>query len=192
MYKTINEVTLASLKQHCTKIHYFGLGFIQIKLGPHYRIHFYTEQLPAIISEEEIHNHRYDFTSTILAGTFTQKIYQVIPGATHTIEDESCSEHENQTNGHASQVLEPQLCSVTLLSTETYVAGSTYTITADTYHTVHTSDAITVLDRKPYSKEFAQVIRPNHHSTTCPFSKKISEDELWGMVEKILVIYQSP
>lgn len=179
MYTTIHDVTIESLKKHCTLIHYFGLGFIQIKLGDRYRIHFYTETLPAIISDEEIHNHRYDFTSHILHGTFTQKTYQVIPGGTHTIEDESCTE------GIMSGT-QPDACGIRLLTSETYTAGSHYTISHETFHTVQTTDAVTLLDRKPYAKSFAQVIRPATTAKTCPFSKKIPEAELWSIVEKIL------
>lgn len=190
MYKTIQDVTIGSLKKHYTLIHYFGLGFIQIKLGPRYRIHFYTNLLPAIISEEEIHNHRYDFTLTILAGTFTQKIYQVTQDITHTMEDESCTEH-NELDSGSDHYHKQTECGVTLLSEEHYVAGSSYTINANTFHTVQTTDAITFIDRKPYSKEFAQVIRPKDLNATCPFSKKIDENELWVIVENILAKHKT-
>lgn len=179
MYSTIHDVTIESLKKHCTLIHYFGLGFIQIKLGERYRMHFYTHKLPAIIGNEEIHNHRYDFTSHILYGTFSQKLYQITSDTTHTVEDESCTE------GIMSDT-RPDACGIRPLSDETYVSGSHYTLSHETFHTVHSSDAITLLDRKPYAKKFAQVIRPMNTPKTCPFSKKIPEDELWNIVEHLL------
>lgn len=180
MYTTISDVTLESLKKHCTLIHYFGLGFIQVKLGDRYRIHFYTDKLPAIISEEEIHNHRYDFTSHILYGTFTQKIYQVISGTTHTCENESCTEGVTSTTP-------PDACGIRLLTHETYTAGSRYTINHPTFHTVASSNAITLLDRGPHVKAFAQVIRPVNTPKTCPFSKKVPEAELWRIVDELLI-----
>ena len=179
MYSSIHDVTIESLKKHCTLIHYFGLGFIQIKLGEQYRIHFYTNALPAIISAEEIHNHRYDFTSHILHGTFSQKLYQLVPGTSHTIEDESCTEGVMST--------EPaQPCGVQLICEETYIAGSWYQISHTTFHTVTANNAITLLNRKPYAKKFAQVIRPVNTPKTCPFSKKIPESELWSIVAQLL------
>jgi hypothetical protein len=180
MYSSIHEITLESLKKHATMIHYFGLGFIQIKLGERYRIHFYTTALPAIISVEEIHNHRYDFTSRVLYGNYCQTLFTITEGTTHLCEDESCNE-----GVHSGKA--PDACGIRRLAQETYVPGSHYTLSHEAFHTVQTTDAITLLDRKPYAKEFAQVIRPINHLKTCPFSKKISEHELWNIVEKILV-----
>lgn len=180
MYSTIHDVTVDSLKKHCTLIHYFGLGFIQVKLGDRYRMHFYTDKLPTIISDEEIHNHRYDFTSHILYGTFTQKLYQVVPGTSHTIEDESCTEG-------TTSIQPPRPCSVYLMSQETLSTGRSYHIAHPTFHTVASSNAITLLDRGPHVKAFAQVIRPVNTPKTCPFSKKVPEAELWRIVESLLV-----
>lgn len=78
------------LKSHCTLIHYFGLGFVQLKLRDGRRMHFYTESLPAIVGDDDVHNHRYDFTSQVLSGYLVQHIYRVVPGDTHTLEQESC------------------------------------------------------------------------------------------------------
>lgn len=56
------------LKKNHTKIHGFGLGFIQIKLGEVFRLHIYTKEIALTTQDEEIHNHRYDFKSTVLKG----------------------------------------------------------------------------------------------------------------------------
>ena len=57
-----------------TNPQYFGLGFIQCKINQHERVHIYHPDLMPIVNiEEEIHNHRYDFESTILMGKLTIK-----------------------------------------------------------------------------------------------------------------------
>lgn len=180
MYKTLSEITIQSLKEHATLIHYFGLGFIQIKLGETYRIHFYTDKLPAIIGDEDIHNHRYDFTSRILYGTFSQELFALVPGNSHTLEQESCKE------GVPSTVL-PTKCSIEKILSQTFTAGSSYTISHNVFHTVSANTAITLLERGPIKKEFADVVRPVGFPKVCPFSKKVSEEELWSIVQEILV-----
>jgi hypothetical protein len=180
MYKKLEDVTLQSLKKHSTLIHYFGLGFIQIKLGPKYRIHFYTEELPAIIDDEDVHNHRYNFTSHIFAGKFTQDIYIVTDGDTHELEQESCKEG---VESHEKALP----CGIKKIMSQTFNTGSSYHIDHSVFHTVSAKDAITFLERGPVAKELAEVIRKKDAPKVCPFSKKIPEEELWKIVEKILI-----
>ena len=179
MYKNIHDVTLESLKKHATLIHYFGLGFIQIKLGPKYRIHFYTEELPAIVDDEDVHNHRYDFTSHVFAGEFTQDIYMITNGDTHELEQESCKEGvESHEPGKP--------CSIKKIMSQTFATGSSYHIDHSVFHTVTAKNAITFLERGPVKKELAEVVRKKDVLKVCPFSNKVPEDELWNIVEKIL------
>lgn len=134
MYTTLQEITTESLQKNCTHIHYFGLGFIQIKLGETYRIHFYTDQLPAIAGEEDVHNHRYDFRSKILYGNFKQELFEITPGGVYVLEDESCK--KNVTSEASSQV-----CSVKKIGEQNFIAGSEYTLDKDTYHRVYSNNA---------------------------------------------------
>jgi hypothetical protein len=177
------ELNLSWLKANCQMIHYFGLGFIQVKLDKAQRLHFYTDLLPPIVSEEDVHNHRYDFTSKILKGSLTQEIYELMDGDTHLVEDESC-----QAGVMAES--NPKSCAIKLSSSHTYVAGSEYFIGHDTFHRVsNCGSCVTLLTRSNYKKEFAQVIRPIDEEKTCPFSKKIEEKELWKIVGKMLESY---
>lgn len=179
MYKNIQEVSIASLKKHCTLIQYFGLGFIQIKLGDVYRLHVYTSKLPAIVGDEDIHNHRYGFTSHILHGTFHQEIFSITEGHTHILEQESCKE-----GVHSDQ--KARMCGVHKLMDQTYTKGSSYHISHDVFHKVKADDAITFLKRDKVEKEFADVARAIDAPKVCPFSVKIPETKLWSMVEEIL------
>lgn len=180
MYTKIQDVTLDSLQKQCTMIHYFGLGFIQIKLGKQHRIHFYTELLPPIIDEEEVHNHRYDFTSKILYGELNQEIFSVAPGDTHLLVDESCTE------GLVPQEEKSTLCTIQKTESHHFVRGSEYFIDHNVFHRIKAKNAVTFLTRTDYKKQYAQVIREKDAPKVCPFSEKISEEKLWGIVESIL------
>jgi hypothetical protein len=168
------------LKANHTMIHYFGLGFIQLKLDQFKRFHFYTSELPQIVGEEEIHNHRYDFQSTILLGKLTQEIYGKIDGDTHVIEDESCQE------GVTTGIL-PSFCGIELLSMHNYGVGSYYFVDHNTFHRVKADNCVTILNRTDYKKQYAKVIRPVGTKKVCPFSQKVDEKRLWEIIEGIIV-----
>jgi hypothetical protein len=55
--------------------HWFGLGFIQLKLTNNERMHFWHPDLQPIVPEEEIHDHRYDFESFVIKGELRHQIY---------------------------------------------------------------------------------------------------------------------
>lgn len=180
MYTKLLEVTLENLKRRSTCIQYFGLGFIQIKLEKEYRIHFYTSLLPAIIDKEDIHNHRYDFTSYILYGELHQEVFSLRDGDTHNLEEESCQE------GYIPKKESGKLCRIEKLSEQYLIQGSYYTLDHKTFHRVTSTSAITFLKRGDYRKNLAEVVRPINGFKICPFSKKVSEEELWGIVADIL------
>lgn len=168
------------LKKNCLMVHYFGLGFIQLKLSRECRMHFYTPELPPITSEEDIHNHRYDFTSVILKGKLSQKIYAcVFDQETHVLEEESC-----QSGVKCEGVKRP--CGVKLLGEQFFESGSSYWTCHDTFHKVRAEECVTFLKRSDYKKDLAQVIRLKGEDSACPFSKKIEENKLWEIIEKML------
>ena len=63
------------LQTNCQRLYFFGLGFIHVKLNESERVHFYTNAFQKTTLAEEVHNHRYDFESIILKGTFVQEIF---------------------------------------------------------------------------------------------------------------------
>jgi hypothetical protein len=170
-----NYLNIDWLKSNHKMIHYFGLGFIQLKIDDQTRIHFYTPELPPIVSQEDIHNHRYDFFSQVLKGHFSQALFNVIDGNTHLREQESCKEG-------VSCETPPTPCAVEINSEHKYVAGSAYFIKAETFHRV-SAEGITLLKRGEPKKDFAEVIRRAGSEKTCPFSQKIEESRLWEIIE---------
>jgi hypothetical protein len=180
MYTDISQITVEDLKKKCTLIHYFGLGFIQIKLGVTHRLHIYTDLLPRITDEEEVHNHRYDFVSVILHGTLHQELFIIQEGLTHLLEEETCKEN------HIPDKTKIKPCCIEKIYEETLCEGGSYYIPHTTFHRVTSANAITFLTRSNYKKELAEVVRPRNGTKVCPFSKKIQEEELWSIVSSVL------
>ncbi len=184
LYTTIDDITLTELKKRCTKIHYFGLGFIQIKLGDRHRLHVYTEALPPIVESDEIHDHRYNFYSTVLHGSFHQEIFKKVKGGEYTEEYENCMETKVEEPNENSTTMEKY--NVIKIGEQWFSKGSSYYIDSNCFHRVSSEEAITLLSRSDYTKDRARVLRKNTGNKVCPFSKKISEEELWSIVEAML------
>lgn len=169
------------LKNNHTMIHAFGLGFIQIKLTDNIRIHFYSNKVTLTPSDEEVHNHRYNFKSTVLKGNLVNKIYSVSKekNGNFILENESCNPNVDKKNHNKSLVSKPKL--ITQFSTS---KGESYYIDKDTYHQVKALDGtVTLLEREPIEKEFAQIV---YEKKICPFSVNLNEKVLWEIVEEII------
>lgn len=177
MFNTIKDIKLDQLRKNHSRLYYFGLGFIQLKIDETYRLHFYSPELPSI--NEDIHNHRYHFTSKILKGTITNSYFAIGSGDSHLKYNESCNPEIK-----APRIEEP--CKADLVSIQTYQAGESYRITDDIFHTVKASDCITLLKRNSYTREFAQIVIPVGVQPVCPFSKKVDEEALWEIMGNML------
>lgn len=163
-------------------IHYFGLGFIQVKLNNwHERVHFYSDQLPITVGEEEIHNHRYNFESIIIKGTLQNIIYEIqdIVPATHILSDESCDSKIKLKS-------EPTPVSIIEVHNKILNSGDTYPMDHTWFHTVKSKNAITYLQRSMYKKDHAQVIRPIGADLICPFSENLKMSKLIEHIEYLI------
>jgi phosphoribosyl-ATP pyrophosphohydrolase len=165
----------------------FGLGFVQLRLSDTVRMHFYDDSLKTV-SEEEVHDHRYNFTSKILRGTLTQTTYDFVPNssmslfsATHIKSEVSCNPNAPIKNNSVAV-----LGILKSYYTATYAAGSSYTIGADVLHTVDSSDAITLLTRHPTFKDYAIVAKRINVDSTCPFANPLTPDECWNLISRKL------
>lgn len=184
MYANIQDITISDLKKRCTKIHYFGLGFIQIKLGDRQRLHVYTKELPPIVNEEEIHDHRYDFRSLVLHGNFHQELFIRTKGSEYVEEYETCTEIKEFSTDRGDD--KQSNYNVIKTGEQWFSTGSSYYISSDCLHRVSSDEAITLLSRGGYTKTRACVLRKNTDTKICPFSKRIDEDTLWSIVETVL------
>lgn len=167
------------LRANHKMVHYFGLGFIQLKIDDSRRMHFYTSELPPITPEEDVHNHRYNFVSHILKGRFYQELFKTVDGSTHTLEKESCQAGVDVPHEGTS-------CGLVQMSRHHYTAGDSYWLHHDTFHRVSAENCITFVERSEYQKELAEVIRAIDSPKICPFSQKVPEENLWEIIERML------
>lgn len=190
---SIDDITVSWLKENKYDIYFFGLGFIQVKLTPRKRLHFYHPELPAFV--EDPHDHRYNFISKVLKGRLINYIYKPMVISSQVINhDETCifpsKEIANESCKKDSIVNEQSIFNcVEYIGSFTVESGSSYFIDERTFHTVKpdfsAGPCITLIERSNPFKEFAKVIRLSDEKL-CPFSKSIPEDRLWELVEDCL------
>ncbi len=162
--------------------YFFGLGFIQLKLTDSQRMHFYHPDLKAISGKEEVHNHRYDFTSNVLVGEFSHTVWEFIhdPEGDHEKVLVSC-----KPDAPADPT--PIGCGrIRHSGFYTLAAGSSYRFPATQFHDVFAQKAVTFLTRGPIMADIAVVIRLRGNASVCPFSEKIPESRCWDMIADLL------
>lgn len=184
-------LSFGELKALNPKPFYFGLGFIKVRLDKHRSMNFYDPQLTATVGPEEVHDHRYDFTSTIIAGYLVNEIYAAdiwFPsgigapnpaGHSHAAWDATCMEgEEERIIGYGT----PEKTNTFMLT-----AGSIYTMHRDQFHSVASQGGcITGIYRKEIVKSFARVLRPVGEPAMCPYANKMPEDELMLRIERLM------
>lgn len=176
---------------------YFGLGFIQLKLTLPQRMHFYHRDLSATVGDEEVHDHRYDFNSTVLKGKFNQTLYtfdELDPNRGALIGEPSNEPIFVMKTVSCDPKNPAPLTSVLgtlreLYSAE-YAAGSKYKIKRDTLHKVSGDHAITLLtgvNRGETDKDYATVVRFIDAPEVCPFESKFTVNQCWDLIEDMIV-----
>lgn len=179
-----NYLDLDFLKENHQMIHFFGLGFIQLKLNQEERLHFYHEDLPAFVDQP--HNHRYDFTSRVLKGCLENIIWkeaQKDPKAElSNLRYDSCTSDDNL------EIPEGRLTKRKIVSRFYTAEGSGYYMPKEVFHQVNpmVKPTITLLSRGPKVYEFATILEPVDFEPVCPFSGNLPEEELWDIVKKCL------
>lgn len=177
----MTKININNLKQNYQMIHFFGLGFVQLKIDNNLRYHFYHPELSLIVQDEEVHNHRYNFISTILAGNLTNIVFDfnVNPEGLYILEKESCNVNQKIENSPFD------IINVDLIkkSEDTYMKDQSYTCLTNEYHKVKTDFAITRLYRGQIISDYANIIRKKGESKICPFSKQLKEEECWEVVQ---------
>lgn len=175
--------TIDSLKRDVRKIHYFGLGFVQVNISESARYNFYHPRVPAFVDEP--HDHRYNFVSRTKKGTLLNSIWVIddLGQLTGTLRNESCRKD-------VPPVGEP--VPVRLSNTVSFGThlDMSYALRHDVLHTVEPllkfGPVITYVERGPIVKEFARVFVKEGHEKVCAFSKNLPEDELWDIVNECL------
>ena len=175
--------TIEMLRATGAKPHYFGLGFIQLKLDDSWRMHFWHPMLSAVVGEEELHDHRYDFRSYVLHGKTTHEVFEFVPdelGGDHGMYRVSCKPDDPREPEPAGRGR------VVPAGSYTMVAGSVYEFPHDQFHRIEASECITLVFRREIVKDLATVIKPLEDGHVCPFSKSLPQEELWACIGELL------
>lgn len=179
--------TLRRLRDHQFTPHYFGLGFIQVKITEARRVHFWVPEWPTIPgAEDEWHDHRYPFTSWVLHGAVAHEVG--VLGHVH----ERPFPHTDElvhVSCQPGQSAEPDVVGygrILPVARFTVGAGQSYALDSDTFHRARAAGhTITLVERGPVERPFARVVRPLGVGSVCPFSLGAGRD-CWSMIDSML------
>jgi hypothetical protein len=180
---------IAILQNRAEMAHFFGLGFIQVKVSPSQRYHFYHQDLPSFVDNP--HDHRYDFVSKVLKGCLKTTVWQEgIDGIEGSLSYQCAVEFSACTPEGQAEVPEGRDSYVVKRAVFETHAPSTYFFPHDWHHQVdpdfNVGSCITKVTKlTEHLKDFAKVFILNREA--CPYSKKLNEAELWNYVERCIV-----
>lgn len=182
-----NYLDLDYLKSLNKSPAWFGLGFIQLKLNDYERLHFYHPDMHSEMNNEEVHDHRYSFLSTVLKGELRNEIYYFEPETNGQYIKEQVSCDSN------NPIIDSDLIYGNLfhLFTSTTIQDNVYAIEKNTLHRVSTisypDTVITLVTREyPYSKQYANIVRNKNFPRKCPFETKLEDRLLWRLIEECI------
>jgi len=176
-------ITIDELRQLGGYAHYMGLGVIKYVFRKNRAYHFWSDLAPAIV--EDIHEHRFGFTSKVVKGELKNYIYDVVgqdPNSSLQVERGEC------VSG-AERIIEVPNANIVEMCTFTTVEGKAYTIAYDTLHRVEcvTPKVITLLDKNlPFQQENPRFVTDANNPSVCAFSQPKSEKECWEIIEYTL------
>jgi hypothetical protein len=146
-------------------------------------MHFWHPDCQPTISDEEVHNHRYSFSSRIIIGEMVHETF-------HYEKSEKGDTECMEVCCQPDKSEEPKLISTGIMTmTGRYVLnkGSSYFFCANSFHRTITKKAVTILCRGEIETENALVLRPTGIPSICPFSVKKSESECWDIIRELLI-----
>lgn len=169
-----------------------GLGFIQVKLPGGRRMHVWHPDLPrrACFQWSSIHNHRFSFRSTVLAGQQVNRRYNVVEvdpanpllGAHETHDRVSHDGPRSPKGGRLSFVAGGAIA--TPLPDELYFPGQSYEMPVLQYHeTPNDGVVITVLEKLHEGTLHASTLIESGHDFDQDFDRfQLPPARLWAFV----------
>ncbi|WP_052730451.1 hypothetical protein [Sphingomonas sp. SRS2] len=161
-----------------------GLGFIQVKLPEHQRLHVWHPDLPrrSCFAQSAIHNHRFSFESQVIAGTQINRRWKVIedPRGGHDLisHDGPRSEKGGRLSYVAGRVHvdDPQL--------EVHQIGQRYFMPMLQYHdTPNEGVVITLMTKLTEGTVHAASLIEHGYEFDQSFDRfQLSAGELWAFV----------
>lgn len=189
----MEDLNIDWLRANCQMIHFFGLGFVQLKVSDSVRYHFYHPKWSGFT--EDPHDHRYDFSAEVIRGRIKHTLWDIVEvvgegdsfggGISFELRFESCNKDEKHV---------PAGYSVRAKAIGRFVvaAGDWYWLDKDIFHQVERMGGgplITKLVRDDPTKDHARILAPHGSDVVCPFSGNLPEAELWEIVEDCLTGY---
>jgi hypothetical protein len=177
------DITIDNMRAMGMRPKWFGLGFIQMKANANTRFHFWHPDLPADDDHyaDEWHDHRYDFTSTVMRGSLVTQIATVVPIAGgRTAQYHVCCQ--------TGQLALDGTVDATPSTTFTTPAGNNYFLHRDVFHRVRPGGdgrVATLQERYNEVKATARVVRAMGRESANPFDSHIPEERLWEVIRDI-------
>lgn len=175
----IEELTVDKLRKLGGYPHYLGLGVIKCRLKDDLSYHFYSERSPAIV--DNIHEHRFGFTSTVLKGRLKNIIYDVDgsnPESTLQVERGEC-------RPGVERVIEVENAKIIELCSFITPPGESYHIESYTLHRIQwlTDKGITFLEKEPVVRIDPRFVEDISKPRVCAMSQPKSKEECWEIIE---------
>ena len=177
---------IAILQNRAEMAHFFGLGFIQVKISPSQRYHFYHPELPSFVDNP--HDHRYDFMSKVLKGSLKTTVWaEGIDGIDGGLSHQCLIEYTACTPAGQVKVPEGRMSYIIRRAEFDTHAPSTYFFPHNWHHQVNPAGiCITKVTKlTEHFKDLATVFIFNREA--CPYSQALKKDELWNYVERCIV-----
>lgn len=177
-------ITIDELRKLNGQAHYMGLGVIKYNFGDDWSAyHFYSDQIPILV--DDIHDHRYSFTSTIKKGILKTYIYDIHPVdqyTDHKFVGRLCSPESQPEVIHEN---------INLIETANFttIEGNSYSIDYRTLHRVElvTKHVITYIhDKSPMEQKMPHFITDKRNEEVCAFSHRMNKKQCWDLIEYIL------
>lgn len=176
-------ITIDQLRALNGRPHYMGLGCVKYVFRQSSQAyHFYSDKAEILV--EDIHEHRFGFTSKVIKGELKNYIYDV-----HSSDPESTLQVERgECKPGAERIVEVANANVVELCTFVTSPGQTYSLHQTTLHRIEcvTPKVITVINREPMTELMPRFIIDTANPSVCAFSEPKSVKECWEIIEYTL------
>lgn len=175
-------ITVDDLRKMGGYPHYLGLGVIKCRVGADESYHFYSDRAEVLVNQ--IHDHRFGFTSTILKGVLKNTIYIIDgqdPDSVLQVERGECKKEADReilvANANMKELINFTSC-----------VGESYYIAYDTLHQIEvvTPTLVTHLKKEPFSQIAPRFVVDTSMPRVCAMSKPKTQDECWEIIEYTL------
>lgn len=187
---------LSYLDKWKQKIHFqkHPLGFKYLKLGKissstEFRVHFWIDTNENHDDDLQIHDHSFDFESSVLSGSIINKKYII----NHSEKSEGFIYEVVFKNDKSKLILKSSNCCISKTITENLTSGEFYKVRNDEFHESinRQQHTITLLRITKSFNKTARVFSPRKINSMSSFERKIlSDEENTKMINQIIGLIQ--